>query len=419
MFNKKQKSTVLALFSLSVLSLIGTFGLIYFGSSDSPGKAQAAEEEKIEIEITLPEHSAVITPANSNIPISVNVIQNGENIQEITFTEITDFDTPSNNTILGSIDAPPYEFTWQTVPEGDHLVKVDALNKTDNSISDTEYVWFNVTDDETITPPEVQVAIEEGKINITTSDDGEITQVQAFECRQECELLESADGGSLSFDWTNSGTSEITILAKALDESGLVGVNETKSTVNENPNNQEPVVKIIPLNISNFQEPVNLNLQAEVVNSDNNNEITKVEFYDGTLLLGDGTLNPETGYYELEWVEVLAGDYSITAKAVNSSGDEYASDPLTFTIIQGDNGNQSDNESSSDLSAPTQSRTESPPVNNTPASSNPSPSAYSGNTSRDLARTGGEAFVITLVLLGGVVTVIGTYYYQKKKGLGG
>jgi len=78
--------------------------------------------------------------------------------------------------------------------------------------------------------------------------------------------------------------------------------------------NTAPVVSISsPVNNTVFNAGSNLTIQAIATDVDNN--LTKVEFYNGATKLGEDTSSP----YTYTWTSVPAGTYSLTAKAMDSS----------------------------------------------------------------------------------------------------
>src|SRR5207253_7617546 len=69
-----------------------------------------------------------------------------------------------------------------------------------------------------------------------------------------------------------------------------------------------------PANGATFTAPATINLAASV--TPNGHTITKVQFYNGTTLLGENTTAP----YAFAWSSVVAGSYTLTARAVYDAG---------------------------------------------------------------------------------------------------
>ena len=79
--------------------------------------------------------------------------------------------------------------------------------------------------------------------------------------------------------------------------------------------NDLPVVTIAsPEDGQSFTAPASVNISASA--SDQDGSITKVEFYNGTAKLGEDVTSP----YAFAWNNVSAGNYTLTAKAIDNSG---------------------------------------------------------------------------------------------------
>lgn len=77
-----------------------------------------------------------------------------------------------------------------------------------------------------------------------------------------------------------------------------------------------------------FSAPANVNLTANVGIPPSGVTISSVEFFNGTSSLGSDT----TGPYSLNWTNVMAGTYSITARVTDSRGAIAISSPITVTV---------------------------------------------------------------------------------------
>ena len=104
------------------------------------------------------------------------------------------------------------------------------------------------------------------------------------------------------------------------------------STVNStaaNINVANPVPTIVltsPASDASFTAPATVNLAASA--TPNGHTITKVQFYNGTTLLGEDTGAP----YAFAWTSVAAGSYTLTARAVYDAGSTVTSAPINTTV---------------------------------------------------------------------------------------
>jgi len=91
--------------------------------------------------------------------------------------------------------------------------------------------------------------------------------------------------------------------------------------------NNPPIVSLTaPTNGREYTAPALINLVA--VASDNDGSISKVEFYNGTTLIGSDATAP----YEFSWTNVEIGTYTITARATDNLGAVTTSVPVTVTV---------------------------------------------------------------------------------------
>jgi len=81
------------------------------------------------------------------------------------------------------------------------------------------------------------------------------------------------------------------------------------------PANQPPVVSITaPANNTSLQEPATIVITAAATDADGT--ISKVEFFNGTIKLGESTTAP----YSFAWNTIAAGNYTLTVKATDNAG---------------------------------------------------------------------------------------------------
>jgi hypothetical protein len=91
--------------------------------------------------------------------------------------------------------------------------------------------------------------------------------------------------------------------------------------------NSLPQVSITsPGSGANFNNPASVNITADA--SDSDGSISKVEFYNGTTLLNSDNTSP----YSYTWNNVGTGNYTLTAKAYDNSGDATVSSPVQISV---------------------------------------------------------------------------------------
>jgi len=100
-----------------------------------------------------------------------------------------------------------------------------------------------------------------------------------------------------------------------------------------NPNTSPTVSLTAPANGAGYTAPGSITITATAADADG--AISKVEFYNGTTLLGTDSTSP----YTYTWGNVGAGTYSITAKATDNSGAATTSAAVSVTVNSSTNNN--------------------------------------------------------------------------------
>ena len=91
--------------------------------------------------------------------------------------------------------------------------------------------------------------------------------------------------------------------------------------------NLPPVISITsPTKSTSYTAPVNITIDASA--SDPDGSVVKIEFFSGTLKLGEITSNP----YSFTWKNVIEGTYSITATATDNLNSKTVSAPVTVVV---------------------------------------------------------------------------------------
>jgi len=130
---------------------------------------------------------------------------------------------------------------------------------------------------------------------------------------------------NLGFATTRTGLGGIRIEAKAavVDEVHV----GTSSPFGPGANNPPTCALTSPTNGANFTAPTTITLTADA--SDADGMIAKVEFFNGTTLLGEDTTSPFQ--YDLS-VGVAGGSYTLTATATDNAGAAHTSAAVNVTV---------------------------------------------------------------------------------------
>ena len=157
-------------------------------------------------------------------------------------------------------------------------------------------------------------------IEANASDpDGGIVNVEFFQGANK--IGEDTDP-PYSFTWANAPVGSHRLTVRATDNNGLTTSDFVDITVNSPPT----VSLTSPANGAVFVTPANIALSASAADSDG--LISKVEFYQGSSLIGTATASP----FALTWNNVAPGSYSLTAIATDNRGATATSSTVSVTV---------------------------------------------------------------------------------------
>ena len=273
------------------------------------------------VSITSPVSGAIFT-APATVTITATATDGDGTITKVEFYQ--------GSTLLGSDNTTPYSYTWTNVPAGSYSLTAKA---TDNTGAVTTSAPVAITVGATNKPPVVSVTspvsgsifTAPASVTITASAsdaDGTITNVDFY---YESSLLISDNTAPYSYTATNVPVGSYSLTAKATDNTGAVTTSAPVTVVVAS--NQSPVVSITsPVSGAIFTAPATVTINATA--SDADGTITKVEFYQGSTLLGSDNTSP----YSYTWTNMVAGSYSLTARATDNTGASTASPAINIIV---------------------------------------------------------------------------------------
>jgi hypothetical protein len=160
----------------------------------------------------------------------------------------------------------------------------------------------------------------------TASDvDGTVAKVEFF--NGSTKLGEDATA-PYSFTWSGVGAGSYTLTAKATDDSGATTTSAPATiTVTTAPANTPPTATITsPADGAVFAWKPTITISATA--GDPDGSVTKVEFLDGTKLLGQDTSAP----YSFIWRNVPPGKHVLAVRATDNSNAQTTSAPVNITV---------------------------------------------------------------------------------------
>lgn len=380
-------------YSFTINSIASGSHVIMARATDNSGNtANASVSISAGATTNVPPTGSITSPTNgetfnagSGITIAANASDSDGTVTKVEFFQGT--------TKLGEDTSSPYSYTWNSVAAGSYALTIKvtdngnatftspAVNITVNGSSCSVPAWVATTayngaaevsrggnryqarwwtqgedpllksgpDDvwkllgpcgnnnanptTAITSPTNNATFSAGaSITISASaadTDGTISRVEFF---QGTTKLGEDTSSPYSFVWTGVGAGSYQLTSKATDNAGGTG---TSSVVNITVNaigNTNPTASITaPANNASFTAPATINITANA--SDSDGMIAKVEFFNGSTLLGTDTSSP----YSYSWTGVAAGSYQITARATDNAGGTGTSGIVNVTV-SGTNG---------------------------------------------------------------------------------
>ena len=207
---------------------------------------------------------------------------------------------------------------------GNDIVSNSAAERLQNDESTCNTT--NSAPNVSITNPEDGITVLVGtdiQLRASASDANGIDEVRFYYAGN----LIGVDGGSpFGVTWDDAPVGEHKVTAQAIDNTGVSGVsNLIEITVTAEP--QSPEVSITsPNNNDIFNEGDNIVIEADATDSDGT--VSRVDFFQGTTLLG----SDDTAPYEFTWENAPSGTFAITARATDDDNLTGTSTAINLTI---------------------------------------------------------------------------------------
>ena len=229
-------------------------------------------------------------------------------------------------TKLGEDTTSPYSFSWSSVAAGSYTLTaraIDNLGGSNTSAAITISVANNATPSVAITSPannSVLAAPASFTLAATASDsDGTVSQVEFF---QGTTSLAVDTTSPYSVAVSSLAAGRYTLSAVATDNLGAKATNSVSLVVNALPT----AAITSPTNGQSFTAPASITIAATADDADGT--ITKVEFFNGSTLLGTDTTSP----YSFSWNSVAAGNYTLTVRAIDNRGGSNTSAIVSISV---------------------------------------------------------------------------------------
>jgi len=278
----------------------------------------------------LPPSVTLTTPASGatfTAPASISLTATASDPEN----QLSRVDFFNGSTLLGSASTSPYSYTWSNVAAGSYSVSAIAYDASGQSAQSAP---ASVTVSQANQAPTVSLTAPvsgasftaPASIAISASASDPENQLSRVDFYNGTTLLGSATAAPYSFTWSNVAAGTYSLSAIARDAGGLTAQSAAVS-VTVTAANQAPSVSVTsPANGATFSAPASITISANA--SDPENQLTRVDFYNGTTLLGSDTTAP----YSFAWTNVAAGTYSLSAIARDGGGLTKQSTAVSVTV---------------------------------------------------------------------------------------
>lgn len=281
------------------------------------------------ISITAPANNAQFA-AGATVTITATAADANGAISKVEF-----FDGAAK---LGEDTSSPYSFAWNNVAAGSHALTAKATDNQ-NAATTSAAVTVTVTAAPSNAAPTVSIASPVNNSQLTTGSNVTITAT-ASDANGTVSKVEFFNGATklgedtsapYTFAWNNIATGTHRLTAKATDNQGSATTSSiitvTASAAIVDPGNVAPTVFMTsPASGTDFSLGTIINIAADA--SDPDGTVSKVEFYQGAIKLGEDTSLP----YEFAWNDAAAGTFSLVAIATDNDGAFVSSSAVEITV---------------------------------------------------------------------------------------
>jgi hypothetical protein len=275
------------------------------------------------VSITSPASNASFA-TGSTISISANATDADGTVSKVEFY--------AGTTLLGQDTSSPFSFNWTNVAAGTYSLTAKATDNTGATlVSSPVSIKVNAENNSPIvslTNPLNNATFTAGStvtLSATASDaDGTIAKVEFY--NGSVKLGEDIIS-PYSFSWANVPAGNYSLTARATDNANGVSTSAPIAII-VNAINKAPAISLTsPLSNATFTVGAIVTIAAAA--SDTDGTITRVEFYNGAIKLGEDITSP----YSFSWANVVAGNYSLTARATDNAGATTVSIPVSITVV--------------------------------------------------------------------------------------
>ena len=231
-------------------------------------------------------------------------------------------------TVIGTATTPPYTVTWSTSTVGSYSLTAKATDSS-GAITTSGAIPIKVVANQSptvvLTVPAANQSYKAPAIVVLTANatdaDGTIAKVVFY---RGTTVIGTATTAPYTVTWSSAAAGSYSLTAKATDNNGKV---TTSAAIPITVIGRPTVSFTSPGNGAVFIVPAMISLTAKAEYMDN--PVAKVEFYQGTTLIGTAKTAP----YAANWTNVAAGHYTLSVRATDTTGATHTSTPVGISVI--------------------------------------------------------------------------------------
>ncbi len=240
--------------------------------------------------------------------------------------------------LLGTVTSPPYTFQWTGVLKGSYPITAkatDSLGVATTSAKVNVAVVDGTAPAVGITAPADNAIYLTSPANIdlavaASSLSGSVTQVEFFNGNTSLGTVITGSsghtGGLYNLRWMNVTPGTYNLTAKATNSLNLTTVSDDITVKVD----AAPALTLTsPTANAIYQTGSNIPLTVNATDSDGS--IARIDFYQGTTLIGTVT-SGTAGNFVFNWANVPAGSYSLTATATDNDGATTTTPPISVFV---------------------------------------------------------------------------------------
>jgi RHS repeat-associated protein len=317
----------------------GTYALTAVAYDSARGQATSAARSIIVNAANQPPTVNLTSPANNSsfaLPATVTLKANATAPENNDTVAKVDFF--ANGTLIGTDTSKVFTITWNPSPGVYTLTAIATDGQGAQTISPARTVTVAANQ-----PPTVNLTSPANnssfalpatitlKANATPPEDNDtVARVDFF---ANGTLIGTDTSKVYSFTWTNPSPGSYTLTAMASDGQGAQTTSAPR-IIKVDAVNLPPTVSLAsPANKAVFNAPAAIALKANASAPEANDTVARVDFFDGTTLVGTATAAP----YIATIANAAAGTHVLTAVATDGQGAQTISAARTVTVTAGAN----------------------------------------------------------------------------------